>query len=1513
MIYEITEIEAPMSCSFETFPLSSAQTRVWIHQLSEPDQAIYVIGGRLVIEGSLDTELLNAALADVFAGSDALRTRLVPTSELPMQCFPEEPLPTYPFVDLSRATNPEQAVAVAMQGLISTPFDLWSGHLWRFALYRTAPEKHYFAFCFHHLIIDGWGVSLFVQRLAERMRSRANGSTDVSAWPSYRSYLQDDAAYLASSRYKKDRQYWRERLAKPLPSLAAPISNQTTGASIIHSWRFEPPYFEALERTAGTCGGTPFHLFVVALGTYFARTLGVKLFTLGLPALNRTRPEHRQIIGLFAGTRPARIHTRLDQPLSDSVSRIKQALARDYRHYRYSHGLSDHSGNRASRLFDVVLSYEDHDYDVEIPGCRVGMRALLNGYESNGMTIFVRAYHKGRGVRVDFCANPAAFPVNEVDALITATRGLLEGFTRWPDRRLAAQPMVTNTTADYIRKWSEGAKVKEEDDTTSTPLDLMVRIDNWSTAQPRRFALSDGAARFDYQSLLKHVDALASKLQDEGVAFETGVGLYFERRTDFLVATLAVLRAGGMFVPLDPQLPRQRLAWIAGNAKLKLVLTDRTCSQLAHDLGLPVRIVSLGDLPTSNPQTVFPTPVPEQLAYVMYTSGSTGTPKGVMITRAGISNYLDWSCTAYGLAQTDQPTLLHGAIGFDATLTSLLAPLVGGSAVVPIDGHGDPTLLGETLQCEKHFAMVKATPAHLSLLDEMMQEGVTTAEVDVLVVGGEALHFETLEGWRRRSRTSCIVNEYGPTEASVGCVTHWLHRGEQIDGMHGAVPIGQPIANMCVRVLDTCLQISPPEAKGEIYLGGIGLARGYLGRPALTAERFVPDPFSEIPGARLYRTGDLGRWRTDGTLEYLGRRDRQVKLRGHRVELEEVEAALRADPEVREARVQVDEDKWGHSRLVAAVTPRENAPLDPEAVRRRAFAWLPEAMVPSVISVVGEVVLNNNGKLALPSELPRSASGKPLNKQEMARAEKLAAIWSSVLGCGNIGLDKDFFTLGGDSILALRVCNQARAAGIAITPSDMFDAATLSDLASKSRPIDGKDRDHGSADGSVEDELPLTPMLRWLVARQPSCPDRYVHLFEATTHPDTEPQALALAVQALWRRHPAMRVTLAREGGVWRHRIRSLNEPMPDLFQLTDASEFDAAVMVSVQALDLARGRTLVILLSDRDARGQRRVAVIAHHLIVDVVSWPLLLADLGKLLIDPETPLAEGAGRYAYWARAVGAAVTGIGDATQMAGAFEQGTDSSGIAVAPLIGPPVAGGYAEDESFEHEVTFELDATRSEALLSEATEQYHAAVDEITLAAVAKAVWSARPKSSINVDLEHHGRDVLGGALDLSSTLGWLAVVRSACIETPDDLNDPLTVVAATQKAKHRAVSATTDISPELCFNFLGRFDVKSFAAEVDWCTPESIRRLRDSDSAPPYAVEIEACIANSQLIVVLRHDPRRTDSNEVTRLSQGIMTALQWLIDARNMVTAPDSSNREFPAARLDQHALDAFLARFR
>ena len=1123
----------PMN-DLQGFALSPQQERLWL-LMQAGGESHYRTDGVFLIEGPLDVQGLEAAVEELVARHEILRTvfRCLPGMSVPLQVIAESGGSGLPVTEGAPGARPADLLEEARRTL----FDLEAGPLFRTALTSLGPQRHALVVSLPALCGDAASLGILMRDLAACYGHRRGGPppageplqyADLAGWQ--RDLLEPGA--------ERGGIEWH-RLLQAVEASRLPWEKEATDEPFAP--RVEPLELgseaAALRALADSLGASGKALLLAAWQAFLARLTGRDDLVMGTAFDGRRYEGLDQALGTFARYLP--IPVRLGESRFDELPRTLAATLAEVAEEQelFSWSGAGREGGSFPFLFDPL----------ELPEPVTAGGAVFRLVEQRSTTERFR-------LRLATAAAREALRMElHYDAARLSRQDVLRwaaGFSAFLRHALAAPETRVGELA--LLPESERHRILFEHNDTAADLgaELPVhhRFEAQATRSPEAVAVSLGGETLSYGELDRRANRLARFLIGLGVGPGMAVGLCLERSFDLGVAALAVLKAGGAYLPLDPSYPPERLAFMLADSGTPVLLTWQRLRGLIP--GSSARAICLdteGALwAGEDGGGVGPRARPDDLAYVIYTSGSTGRPKGVMISHRGLANYLGWCTEVYAVA-AGKGSPVHSPFGFDLTVTSLLSPLMVGRAAFLLPEEKGVSGLGDLLAAQGGFSLVKLTPAHLEILGPLLASVDLADRAKVVVVGGEALRAETLEAWRTRAPETRIVNEYGPTEAVVGCCIYEVPSGAPATG---PVPIGRPVPNARLYLLDAHLRPVPLGAEGELCIAGVALARGYLGRPDLTAERFLPDPFGPEPGDRMYRTGDLASWRPDGHLEFLGRIDDQVKVRGYRIELGEIEAALSLHPEVSEAVVIAREDRPGERRLVAYVLPAGVAEPSADELREHLVRTLPEYMIPAAFEPVAAWPLTPNGKVdrrALPAPRERrsgssSAHVAPRNLVE----EVLAAIWAEVLGIERVGVTDNFFQLGGDSILTITVLAKARERGFGLSPQDFFRFPTLGDMArallTEGRPgsalepvppfslLAPEDRERLPED--VEDAYPLTRLQGGMLfhSEQGRGTAVYHDITSFNLQGMLDLRALRAVIEHLVERHPALRSSFRTTG-----------------------------------------------------------------------------------------------------------------------------------------------------------------------------------------------------------------------------------------------------------------------------------------------------------------------------------------------------------------------------------------------
>ncbi|MGW4101558.1 non-ribosomal peptide synthase/polyketide synthase, partial [Mycobacterium sp. NPDC004974] len=1419
-------------------PLSFAQSRLWFLDQLQGPSPVYNMTAAFRLTGALDVEALSAALADVVARHESLRTLFAAPDGIPRQIVMASGHAElgWEVVDASGWT-PAQ-VQAGIEAASRHTFDLSAEIPLRAKLFRLADDEHVLVAVVHHIAADGWSVTPLVADLGVAYANRCAGQ--AADWAplavQYADYTLWQRAQFgdfedSQSRIATQLSYWRDALADmperiDLPTdRPYPLMTDQRGATMRVDWPAELQ--QQVARVAREHNATTFMVVQAALLTLLSKLGASSDVAVGFPIAGRRDPALDELVGFFVNTLVLRVDLAGDPTVTEVLAQVRarSLAAFDNQDVPFEVLVEQLNPTRSLAhhpLIQVALAWQNfagHDVNDSAAGMALGdvqvTRMPVDTHTARMDLNFSLAERRtesgepaGIGGTVEFRTD--VFDADTIETLIARLQRVLTSMTADPTARLSSVDLLGE---DEHARLADLGNLETLTRPAPRPISVPALFAEHVSRTPEAVALTAGERSWTYRDLDESANRLAHLLIGRGAGPGQCVALLFNRSAEAIIAILAILKTGAAYLPIDPVVP---------DARLEFVLTDAgpvaavTTTDLADRLqGHGVAVVDVSEIGTLalQPSGEMPAPHADDIAYLIYTSGTTGVPKGVAVTHHNVTQLLE-SLDA-GLPRPGVWPQCH-SLAFDVSVWEIFGALLRGGRVVvvpeditvsPDDFHA--LLVGERVD------VLTQTPSAVRALPT---EGLESA---ALVVVGEACSPEVVEQW---APGRVMINAYGPTETTM-CVAI----SAPLEAGHG-VPIGSPVPGAALLVLDEWLRPVPAGVIGELYVAGAGLGYGYVGRTGLTASRFVACPFGGL-GTRMYRTGDLVCWRPDGQLQYLGRADEQVKIRGYRIELGEVQAALAVLDGVEQVAVIAREDRPGDKRLVGYITGTG----EPASLRAELADRLPAYMVPGAVVVLDALPLTVNGKLdtrALPA--PDYGSGDAYRAPADAVEEVLTDIYAQVLGLERVGVDDSFFDLGGDSILSMQVVARARAAGLVCRPRDVFVEQTVARLA---RVVEVAGGSHGPVDEGVG-PVPATPIIRWLNNVESTGPvDEFNQTVLVQAPAGVSAADVVILLQALIDRHGMLRLRAGRDGADdW-----SLAVPEPGS---VDARECVRSVgTLTDEALVAARSRlnpAAGVMLSALWVNSTSQLVLVVHHLAVDAVSWRIMLEDLNIAWSQHRggqpVALPPAGTSFARWSELLHAHA-GHPDVVAQADAWRQ------VAATPAALPTV---QPDVDTYETagQLRVSLDAETTRMLLGEVPTAFHAGVQDILLIAFGLAVAEfsgalGTPGRPIAVDVEGHGRQeeladldgTAGLTIDLSRTVGWFTAKYPVAMNFGDDVSGlswsqvvtgDAALGAAIKDAKEqvrslpdpltygllRYLNADVDldgVDPTIGFNYLGR------------------------------------------------------------------------------------------------------------
>jgi len=1512
------------------FRLAPQQKRLWLAQQGGADFCSQCV---VAIEGDPDVAALRQSLLDLTPLHDALRTTFLslPKLKVPVQVVNDEARIDWRSIEIGEAEEPRRIEEILSRER-ETPFEYERHPLARAALLTLSKRRRLLALTLPALCADRRGLSNLVAGLVANYGAGARNGRESDAALQYTQFSEWQNEVIESEHAREAGEYWRRQdlsglfstrlpFEKPLDS-GAPLRQRVIGFTLA------PDLAAGLDALSRRMAVPASAVWLACWQALLWRLTGQENIAIAQVFDNREHEGFDRAVGLFANWAPVKAgldgSLRLDRLIRLTHEEAQQAA--EWQEFFHLQPSAKPAGDvPQSSGLPIGFEYAETLPPSEAAGVTFSIHSQYCCAHRFKLALVVT--RSIGAVRVEFYYDAGAYAGHDVEAAGRYLERLLDGGLKDASMRIDQLPLLD--PVERRRLITAGGGTIAE-----LPGDSLIHrwFERRAKRCPDRLAVIDESGGLSYRRLNQRANQLAHLLRELGVAANAPVGLMAGRSVQAIVGMLGVMKAGGAYAPLDPEQPVARLAnQLSQSGAGVLITEERMAGVLGQFAGQVVFIDSDQRLRQQREDDPEPVNRPEDLAYIIFTSGSTGTPKGVAVTHRSLANYSAFICNKLRLGrESSRRNLSFGAvstISADLGNTAIFPSLISGGRLhlISYEVATDGTSFLEYVS-RNPIDVLKIVPSHLGALFSEGGGGLLPRRY--LILGGEALTFDLFD--RLHAAAACeIINHYGPTEATVGVLTCDAGKAGAAARLSATVPIGAPITNAEAYILDPSLEPAPPGVAGELYVGGEGLAVGYINQSEQTAARFVPHDFTRRPGARLYRTGDLARSLPDGAIEFLGRADQQVKIRGYRIELGEIEAALLKHDAVREAVVSAHEDPAAGKRLVAYLVASRN--LSGAELSEWLKDHLPSYMIPAAYLPLDRLPLTRNGKVNR-KELPapelaltprRRAYVAPRNQAE----ETLARIWEAALDVERVGIYDNFFELGGDSILSIQIVSRANRAGLRLKADDVFKRQTIAELGAIACPSATDE----TRQEVVTGEVPLTPIQRQFFESSPADPHYYNQSVLLDLRREVDPVLLEQAVRALLLHHDGLRMRFHREAEAW----RQVNEGVSDggefaAIDLSDLAEARQAKVIEwlggeLQAsLDLSAGPLLrVALFRLGDAKG--RILIIIHHLVVDGVSWRILLEDLhtayeqlrqGSDIAPPPKTTS-----FKQWAERL----AGYAQSEPLRREAPYWTAACRRDVEPLPRDYESGANMVADGRAIEV--KLSAAETRALLREAPLAYRAQINDFLLTALARAFarWSASGK--LLVGLEGHGREDLFGETDLSRTTGWFTSYFPAFLDL-DGAADPGEALkkikeqlraipnrgvgygALRHMCEDRAIVESLRALPEaeVGFNYLGKLDQAISEHSLWTAAAESAGPTRGAAQRRRHLIDINAGISGGQLWLVWTYSGELHKRETVEALAAAYIGELRNLIaHCREAVAGYTPS--DFPLANLDQKKLDEAL----
>ncbi|HEY6807000.1 MAG TPA: amino acid adenylation domain-containing protein [Pyrinomonadaceae bacterium] len=1492
--------------------LSFAQQRMWVLDQLEGGGATYSVPVAVRLHGELNVTALTAALTEVVRRHEVLRTTFRVIDEEPVQITgptPSRILPIVSLYSLAEASRDQEAHRLS-NAEASRPFDLAHGPVLRATLLILNEQEHIALLNMHHIVSDAWSRGVLVNELAQLYEHYASGKAltlPELPWQ-YADYAEWQRGWLQGEVLDQQLSYWKEQLMEVPAVIDLPFDRMrpavqtSNGANYV--FEISSQLCAELKTLSRSENASLFMVLLAAFQVLLYRYTKQDHLAIGTPIAGRHRVETEGLIGLFVNTLVMKSELRDDERFVDFLRRVKETCLGAYAHQdvpfeKLVDELRVERSLSYSPLFQVMFMVQNTPRaEMQLSGVTLSPFEFERASAKFDLSLTME--ERGERLLAAFEYNTDLFERRTIERMARHFDRLLAGIVANADVRVWELPLLSDEEQCWLRSVGKGEVRLYESSQLVHEL-----FEEQAARRPNASALVDRERELSYGELNRRANQLAHYLRREGVGIESRVGVLLERKAELVVALLAVLKTGAAYVPLDPGYPAERLRFMVEDAGAEVLLSEND-----FELTSAVKQIRFAEeqWAAESETDLGVTLERGNLSHVIYTSGTTGRPKGVMITHGATRELVHWAREAYS-AEELVGMLFSTSVCFDLSVFEMFAPLAWGGRVILA---ANALELGEV-------AGVRVVNTVPTTMKELLRMKVDVTGLTINLAG-EALPDELVEQLYERGARR-VINLYGPTEDTTYSTGVEVKAGER-------VTLGRALPNGRTYVLDEWLQEVPQGVVGELYLGGAGLARGYLGRSELTAERFVPDPYSEVAGERMYRTGDLVKYNGEEKLEYLGRSDQQVKLRGYRIELGEVETVLKGHAEVRDAVAVVREGTdGGAARLIAYVVAEGETEVNGVELGNYLRERLPEYMAPLQYVLLKELPQTANGKIdrkRLPEpereERPRESVTGPRSWAEQVLCE----IWAEVLRLEQVGVDENFFQLGGDSILSIQVASRASARGLRFTTRQIFQHQTVAALAAVAVSIGPAPNQFVKVD--VNEPAPLTPIQHWFFEQVREHREHWNQaMLLKIRGPQVNSAALRTALELVQRQHPALNMCFEEKDGLWQQRLNPSSTKGLLVVELTQVSSnelkqtIEYACGEAQASLDLNNGRLLRAVLF-RCGVEEPRLLIVIHHLVVDGVSWRVLLEDLqaayellqnGTAVEDVKLP--DEVTSYTEWARY-------LNDYGRHKADSVYWLNEPGNFKLPLD-------HTDGENPERDAAYiseSLTEEETEALLREVPGRYHTEINDALLTALGRSLWRWTGQQPVEIELEGHGREELTETQNLTRTVGWFTTIYPVSLMIGEEIDTDLKAVKERLRAVPkrgldygllRYLTPNNDAlrnrnNGQLVFNYLGQLDSAANQASLFRLASESSEPARWDGSQRTHVLQVNAHVAADRLTVVWGYSRQLHLRETIARVAVSMMSELRSLIAHCREDNAGGFTPSDFPAAQLSQAELDDFIA---
>ncbi|MBU8567930.1 amino acid adenylation domain-containing protein [Virgibacillus pantothenticus] len=1494
------------------FNLTHPQKRVWYLEKLHSGSTINTISGLMKINGVINVECLTEAIKIVIKNNDSLRIRVTELQGDPQQYICPYKDESIPFFDFTAIKNKEQQFNAWCKEKIETVIEFHDSKLYEFYVYKLHHDEYGILLKIHHIISDGWTSGVIEKQISQTYKGLLRD--DVSLFPkvySYVDYIIKEKKYLSSKRFLKDKEYWNEKYTNLPGSMYETLDYDLKGNRVKYKISKDRTY--KLKRLAERNKVSLTTIFIAVKALYISKVEGIEDMIIGVPVLNRSGVAEKNTIGMFTSTMPLRLTLEPSMTLREIIELVKYELKKGLYHQKYPYDILVNDLNLRKRghqnLFRTAVNYYMTEYSTDIENCSISIDELYSGEQWYPLQMIVEESKMNGEMSISFDYKLSDYSRDKVDLMKNYLLNIIDVLTNNDLTRMKDLNVMSPNEINY--KINVFNNTQEE-----FPKKTVVQLfEEQARSKPDHIAIMDGQNVITYEQLKLNVNNTANYLNKIGVKKGDRVAILSSHSNKIVEWMLAILKVGASFIPIDPSFPIARINFMLNDSSTRFLYTNISTEGLEFS-GV---ILKEGNFHISNENISFSNQsTQDDIAYILYTSGSTGEPKGVMIENSGLSNYSIWASKQY-LLDDKGIFAFFTSISFDLTITSIFAPLVSGKTIDVYQEDKEEFVLFKILK-QNRATVVKLTPSHLALLKGT---SIDNSSIKRFIVGGENLPVTLASSiYEKFNRNIEIFNEYGPTESSVGCMIHKYNHTAYYGDF---VPIGKPAANVSIYLVDNDNKLVPTGRSGEILIAGSGIAKGYLNKPELTENTFVTMENDIFKKQRMYKTGDLARWLPSGEIEYIGRIDAQVKIRGHRIDLSEVEAALLTIEKIHH--VVVKDVDYNEQKILCAYIQGCKI-YDDRELKRELRKRIPLYMIPTHFIYLEKIPLTQNGKVnyeLLPKLNVESRDTLPITYQNDVE-KVLFAVLQEVFGHSNLSLADNFFQIGGDSIKGIIIVSKLKDLGYSLNVDDLMQSETVGEIMTSITQLSAPIK---VSQEIIDGEIEQTPIIKWFFAQELHNPNYFNQsvLLELTDN-EIQNESIERALNKLVTHHDTLRINYNAQTNTLYY-----NNDLLDLgfeisyFDLTNykGNDFEKKILEigtnAKNSFNLENGwlfKTMILQIN----KESRLILLTAHHLVIDGISWRILLDDFSKLL---KYSLKHNIG-------GLPAKTHSFKEWASVLLEYSQGTfvDEIDYWKNVIVGTSTyqnrieyhfSRQYSNDDSlsstystFQHDI----DPFLTQEFIKAIKEIYRMDVNEGLITALSLTMNKITKMDTFIFEVERHGREVISEDIDISRTLGWFTSMYPIRLRIKgQNLESKIKLLKEAQrkipvKGFHFGIlkylkGEFQDYKEKLIrVNYLGDFDNlvdSSLFKVVHYNTGAET----DEKNQSTYLIEINVIMIEKSLKFIINYDHSKLSTEHLVKLTKELQNQIQEIQNHSSIFKNTMFTPSDFDGVDLSQDEINS------